>query len=308
MSTEVNTNQDATHGNENKNNNNGLKAGLVVLGLLLVGAVGYIVKLNGEVKEKTAEVTTALTEKQKVLADLEALKATYDTAIADNTALSEELKAEREKVEKLIAEVKQAKDNASSLAGFRSKYNDLKTKFDALQKENEELKLANENLSKAIDSTNVVLSEEREYTQTLLGQNEQLNKIVDEASKLTIHNLQTSAYKVKSSGKEIATEKARKADMLKIEFTIAENKVAKTGDKQYYVQVIDSKNNVLGDKQTVTFGDQTLTYSFITSVEYNNKSVKVSENLKGDNFEKGLYRVHIFDKNEMVASQNFTLK
>jgi hypothetical protein len=33
--------------------------------------------------------------------------------------------------------------------------------------------------------------------------------------------------------------------MLKISFTIAENQVAQSGTKAYYVQVIDSKNNVL---------------------------------------------------------------
>jgi hypothetical protein len=47
--------------------------------------------------------------------------------------------------------------------------------------------------------------------------------------------LKTAAYKLRSSGKQIETEKARKADVLKISFTINENKVAKQGDKTYYV-------------------------------------------------------------------------
>jgi hypothetical protein len=49
--------------------------------------------------------------------------------------------------------------------------------------------------------------------------------------------------------------------MFKISFTIAENQIAKSGDKVYYVQVIDSKNNVLGDKKIIDFGADTLTYS-----------------------------------------------
>src|SRR5690606_11573090 len=149
---------------------------------------------------------------------------------------------------------------------------------------------------------------EREYTQQLLGQNDELSKKVDVASKLIISDMKTGAYKVKNSGKEVATERARRADILKIEFTIAENKIAKTGDKNYYVQVIDGKNNVLGERQTVQFGEQSLTYSFISTIDYNNSKLKVSENLKGENFEKGLYHVYIFDGNELVASQSFTLK
>lgn len=290
------------------NSNKGLKTGVVVLALLLLGAIGYIVKLSSDVNETQSELTTEKSEKEAVIADLEALKATYDQAIAENTGLSEELKAEREKVVQLLEEVKKEKANASSLAGFRNRYQELEAKFNALAQENEFLKLENVGLTQTIDSTNTVLLEEREYTQTLLGQNEELSKIVDEASKLSILNLKTGAYKVRSSGKEVSTEKAKRADILKIGFTVAENKVAKTGDKSYYVQVIDGKMNVLGERQTVTFGDQTLTYSFIATVDYKNSTVDVEQNLKGDDFEKGLYHVHIFDENQLVASKSFTLK
>jgi flagellar basal body rod protein FlgB len=135
-----------------------------------------------------------------------------------------------------------------------------------------------------------------------------LSKTVEIAQKLTISNLKTAAYKLRSSGKQIETDKARKADILKISFTIAENKVAKQGDKTYYIQVIDSKNNVLGEKQTENFGDNSLTYSFQTTVKYENKSVNVSQDLAGKSFEKGTYFVNVFDKGELVSKSSFSLR
>lgn len=291
-----------------KKTNKNLKAVIVVLALLFLGAVGYIFKLSNDVKQTNTELTQTLSEKDSIIADLEALKVTYDQAIAENTELSDELKEERAKVVKLIEEVKQAKATSSSLGNYKKRYQELEGKFNALIRENEELKLANEGLTQVIDSTSVILVEEREYSQKLLGQNEELSKIVDEASKLAIQNLKTSAYKVRNSGKEVETEKARRADILKIQFTIAENKVAKQGDRNYYVQVIDSKMNVLGEKKTVEFGEQSLTYSFVSTVDFKNSTVNVSENIPGDNFEKGLYHVHIFDGNQLLASQSFTLK
>lgn len=290
------------------NSNKGLRAGVVILSLLLLGAIGYIVKLSSDVQETNSELSQAVSEKETVIADLEALKITYDQAIADNTSLSEELKEEREKVVQLLEEVKKEKANAASLGNYRQRYQQLESRMNALIQENEQLKQDNLGLVQMVDSTNTMLIEEREYSQTLLGQNEELSRIVDEASKLSILNLKTSAYKVKNSGKEVETQRARRADILKIQFTIAENKVAKTGDKSYYVQVIDSKMNVLGDRKTVDFDQQSLTYSFETTVNYNNSTVGVSENLEGDSFEKGLYHVHIFDADELVASQSFTLK
>jgi hypothetical protein len=135
-----------------------------------------------------------------------------------------------------------------------------------------------------------------------------LSKTVEKGSKLTVLNTKTAAYKLRSSGKQIETERASRADILKISFTIAENQIAKSGDKTYYVQVIDSKNNVLGEKQTESFGDKTLTYSFASTVTYQNKTVDVVEDLPGKNFEKGTYFINIFDKGELVSKTSFSLK
>ncbi len=290
------------------NSNKGLRAGVVILSLLLLGAIGYIVKLSSDVQDTKSELSTTVSEKDAVIADLEALKITYDQAIADNTSLSDELKEEREKVVQLLEEVKKEKATAASLGNYRQRYQQLESRMSALMQENEQLKEDNFGLVQVVDSTNTMLIEEREYNQTLLGQNEELSRIVDEASQLSILNLNTGAYRVRNSGKEVETQRARRADILKVQFTIAENKIAKTGDKNYYVQVIDSKMNVLGDRKTVNFDDQSLTYSFETTVNYNNSMVNVSENLEGDEFEKGLYHVHIFDDDRLMASQSFTLK
>jgi len=233
------------------------------------------------------------------------LKATYDAAIAENTSMSDELVKERDKVVKLMEELDKTQGDVSK---YKSQYNKLEKNMKVLIAENETLKKDNQTLTTQRDSTVVVLGESQKYNQVLVGQNEELSKTVEKGSKLTILNMKTSAYKIKSSGKQIETDKAGRADVLKISFTIAENQIAKSGDKEYYVQVIDSKNNVLGDKQTATFGDNTLTYSFISKVKYENKTVQVSEDLKGKDFAKGSYFVNVFDKNELVSKTSFTLK
>ena len=96
--------------------------------------------------------------------------------------------------------------------------------------------------------------------------------------------------------------------MLRISFTIAGNEIAQSGDKTYYVQVIDSKNNVLGQKKSENFDGNELTYSFTSTVKYENKTVQVSENLPGKDFAKGTYFVNVFDKGELVSKSSFVLK
>ncbi|HCQ12386.1 hypothetical protein [Flavobacterium sp.] len=293
---------------ENQKSNSSLKVVIAVLSLLLLGSLFYIYKLTTDTSNLETVVKSEKTEKENVLKDLEELKTTYDAAIAENTSMSDELIAEREKVVNLITQLEKSKGTVAELSKYRSQYNTLQVKMNSLMQEVEVLKKENQTLTTNLDSTKVVLEDTKNYTKTLVGQNEELTKTVEKASKLTISNLKTSAYKKRSSGKEIATEKASRADVLKVSFTIAENAVAKTGDKQYYVQVIDSKNNVLGDKATATFGENSLTYSFITTVNYENKSVQVTENLPGKDFAKGTYFVNVFDKNELVSKTSFTLK
>lgn len=293
---------------ENQKSNSSLKAIILVLSLLLLGSLFYIFKLTTDTKELQTVVVNTKTEKENVLKDLQELKATYDAAIAENTSMSDELITEREKVVGLMAQLEKSKGDVASMKKYKEQFNALQAKMTTLMQEVEVLKKENTKLTTNLDSTKVVLADSKNYNQVLVGQNEELAKTVEKGSKLSVLNLKTGAYKLRSSGKQIETDKASRVDILKISFTIAENSIAKSGDKVYYVQVIDSKSNVMGDKATVNFGDKSLTYSFTTSVKYENKTVQVSQDLPGKNFEKGTYFVNVFDKTELVSKSSFTLR
>ena len=294
--------------NQEQKNNSNLKAIIAILAVLLVGSLVYIFKVTSDAKEQQTVLTTTTSEKEAVMKDLVDLKATYDAAIAENTSMSDELIAEREKVVNLMADLEKSKGDASSMAKYKNQYFALENKMKGMMKEIEVLKKDNAILTTQRDSTVVVLGEAKKYNEVLVGQNEELAKTVEVASKLSVLNLKTAAYKLRSSGKQIETDKASRADILKISFTIAENKVAKSGDKTYYVQVIDSKNNVLGDKKTESFDGNSLSYSFLTTVKFENKTVNVSQDLPGKNFEKGNYFVNVFDNGELVSKSSFSLK
>ena len=293
---------------ENQQSSSSLKTIIAILAILLVGSLVYIFKITSDAKVVQTELTKTVSEKEGVMKDLQDLKTTYDAAISENTAMSEELIKEREKVLILMEDLKKSKGDVASLSKYKTQFLKLQGNMKVLLAENEGLKKQNTTLTTQRDSTVVVLGESKKANEVLVVKNEDLSKTVELGSKLTVLNMKTSAYKMRSSGKQIATERAGRADVLKISFTIAENKIAKTGDKNYYVQVIDSKSNVLGDKKTETFGDKSLTYSFVTNVKYANKTVDVSEDLPGKDFAKGAYFVNVFDKDELVSKTSFTLK
>nr|WP_314866291.1 hypothetical protein [uncultured Flavobacterium sp.] len=290
---------------ENQKSNSNLKAVVIVLLLLLLGSLGYIFKMSTDAETVRTELKTTLTEKESVMKDLQELKATYDAAIAENTTMSEELIKERDKVVALMEDLKKSNGDVSK---FKSQLTSLQNNMKILIAENDNLKKQNVTLTTQRDSTRVVLVESKKANEALTVQNSDLAKTVEKGSVLTVFNTKGAAYKVRSSGKQIETEKANRADVLKVSFTIAENKIAKSGTKTYYVQVIDSENNVVGDKKTESFGAKSLTYSFTTNVKYENKTVDVSEDLAGKKFAKGTYFVNVFDKDELVSKTSFSLR
>jgi outer membrane murein-binding lipoprotein Lpp len=292
---------------ENKQNNSGLKAAVVILALLLLGSIGYIFKMSSD---NTKQVTELTSEKDQLSNDLKARIAELDLAISENTALKADFEAQKEEMTNLLAELEKSKGDRASLENYKASYLKLKREMDNLLAENKLLKEQNVALTSSLDSTNVVLEDTKRYADTLLTQNDNLTKTVEKGSTLAVLNLNVLAVKERSSGKQIETDKASRADKLKVSFLIAENQIAKSGDRNYYVQIIDSKSNILGDKETVAMGgDLTLTYTFITKVKYENKTVQVNEEVKGKDFAAGTYFVNVFNqKGEMVSKTSFSLR
>jgi hypothetical protein len=287
--------------------NKGLKAVIVVILLLLVGSLGYIFKLSNDLSLKKIEVTTVVSEKEKVIADLNALKVTYDAAIMENTSISDQLIAERDKVVLLMEEVKKSKGGGEILTRFKQKYAELEEVKKAMLLQVEELTQKNSKLASQRDSTITVLDVEKLTNQTLQGQNIEMNKKIQSAAKISIMTPKGTAYTVKSSGKK-ETDKASKTDEIKISYMIPENKLAKEGVREFYIQVIDGANNVLGEKASITFDGKILVYSMLSSVNFTNSTIQKNELIQGKDFPKGNYTINIYDKFELLNSSMFILK
>ena len=82
---------------ENQKSNSNLKAVIAILAVLLVGSLVYIFKMTSDAKAMQTVITSTKSDKESVMKDLEELKSRYDAAIAENTSMSDELIAEREK-------------------------------------------------------------------------------------------------------------------------------------------------------------------------------------------------------------------
>ncbi|MDK2771999.1 MAG: hypothetical protein KYX68_07205 [Flavobacterium sp.] len=185
---------------ENKQNNSGLKAAVVVLALLFLGSLGYIFKMNSDNKKQVTELTT---EKTSLENEIKAKIAELESMSNENNALKSDIDAQKAEMEKLLGELQKAKDDSASMRKYQGLYAKLNREFENLKAENELLKQQNVTLKSNLDSTNVVLDDAKRFNDTLVMQNDNLTKTVEKGSKLSVLNLNVLAVKERSSGKQI---------------------------------------------------------------------------------------------------------
>ncbi len=286
----------------------GLKVALVIAIALFIGTAVYTSSLYQDKQETEQQLTS---EKNDVMENLNAMKAKYDLALSESEVTNQNLVEARERIQGLIDSLKTSETNVKSLWRYKQKYLALQEEMDVLLAENDRLKVENMQLATTLDSTKVQLEEGRMFNDSLVIQNTALAEVMENAAVLTTANLKGFGVIERSNGKLIPTERARRSDKIRVCYTVAKNKLVQSGDKELYVQVIDPKNNILGLNQQVSFGDQSLNYSVISKFNYENKNLDVCEFVKnntGEDFEKGRYKVNVFNGKELVSNSEFTLK
>lgn len=284
---------------QNKSGSKSLKIVILMLAFTMIGSLFYIYKVSDRSKNM---IISLREEKSNILKDLEKSKLFLDQMMTTNKSLSKKLSLEQEKVKKLILDLKTQKVTEKTIVVYKQSATNVDDRIKVLLNEIAIYK-------KRIDSTNVVLSNERTKNDTLVVSNKTLSKKVNDASKLYFYNLKTSSYKIKGSGKQIETNKASRIDMLKINFTIAENNLAKPATKEFYIQIIDGKNNVIGaNKGIQNFASGTLNYSTTFKLQYENKTINAEAEIPVSNLEKGAFYVNVFDKSKLVLKTTLTLE
>lgn len=290
-----------------KTTNFSQKIALVIISFLFAGSIAYNFKQSEKTKEilKIVEVTPK--EKLKIIDQLESLKVSYTDAIDEKTTISNQLIIEKNKADDLIEKLKVTTNNNVQLLEYKKLYLQLSEKMKVLLKEVAELKNQNSTLTVERDDVQKKLEIAVSENDDLLHKNDELNKTVLTASKLVIINLKATAFKVSSQGKQTETNRAKKANVIKINFSLTENKVVKSGDKVFFIQIMDAKSDVLGDKKIINYRNSNLTYTASKILNYKNETVSTFLDVPVDRLNSGTYFVNVFYRGDLISKTSVDL-
>ena len=210
---------------------------------LLMGSNIITVWLYWQEKNKAAEqiVVTekVLVEKNTIQSDLLSLQKEYDNLKTSDVALQKEIDEKKAYIEQLLKEAQKHKGDAYIISKLKKETETLRLimigyvhTIDSLGQLNQTLRVEKENVIKELDT-------EKEKITGLNKEKDELKATIQKGSILSCFNIKAVAVKLKSGGKkESIVDKAKRADKIKVSFTLSENKIAKAGEKTVYVRII----------------------------------------------------------------------
>lgn len=298
---------------------------LIVLIGILAGVSGYLfIELNKQ-KEINAKL---LVEREKVKKDiddyrlqLELLTAKYDSLILVHEGLRSELEEERTKVIRLMVEYDALKSSgAVPGSGFgnpnlRARLEDLQQRYDDNETIIKELRAKNQELTAENFKNSRKVEELTVENVRLAEDNTKLSKIADVAKRLKTYEIYADAVRLTNSGRrERSTDRIRRADRIRVCFTVLENTIADKGEKTIYLVIKTPNGNTLteGDRSRITLlSGEEIAYSVKKDIFYDNKHMQLCMNWDvkdKDQLSPGTYKIELFAEGVLIGKESFDLR
>jgi len=297
---------------QNKPKKSGAKAGLIVIIILLLGAIGIVgwmyydtdTKLDASMK-KGEDLKAS---RDSMISKLDSLEVVLEKIVFERDSVSDELLAKLKQVKDLKSSLWSAKNaNKKELeeykrlvAGLRESLRLKYMEIDTLRNINDSLRFTTEQLSSNLETLRI---SEQEKAQLL----DELNAKMEKASILKAVNLVALPLNSKSK----PNYKAKKIEKIKTVFFLAENHVIDPGTKSVFMRITRGDGVVLAESTDNTFeydGEEIL-YSAARDIEYDNQDTKVELYYKAhDDIISGSYNITLFVEGKEIGKTSFELK
>ena len=282
---------------------------LAIIFAALIGGLIYLYKNLDEQKQENREMQElAELDKKEMENEYQQFAAQYSemkTQI-NNDSIIEQLSAEQEKTQRLLAELKRVKANdAREITRLKKELATVRDVLRSYVLEIDSLNRLNQNL---VEENSRVKAQFEEATNKIAGLNtekQSLSEKVAIAAQLDAIAINMTAKNKR--GKK--TEDMNKCKVVQVDFALAKNVTASSGMKNVYVRITTPTGSVLGEGGTFNYENRTLEYSMKKSVEYGGQETPVSlfwnvnQAMSG-----GTYRVSIFADGHMIGSKSFSFK
>jgi hypothetical protein len=241
-------------------------------------------------------------DKEQVVFDLEKMRFSYDTLNVENSMMLAEISAQRDKIDGLITSVKngnwelgKAKKEAATLRVIMKGYIVTIDSINQLNQVLTEENTAMRDRVKEVQGRNEKLEERQEN----------MEEIIEVGRILQCTEINVVGIRVLSSGRQRETTRADRVEMIKVCFTLLENKISEPGNKVLNLRITDLEGTVL-------LSNDDGPYSATRNIDYSNDRLDAcvfySVNLETSALISGEYTVEILEQETPIGSSILILR
>jgi len=228
----------------------------------------------------------------------------------NNDSLEQKLEDQRLKMQRLVEELRQTKaQDARKISSLRKELESVRkvlryyvAQVDSLNRVNEQLQAENRQIRS--DMAGV-----QRQNQEVRQQNQQLTQKVTIAAQLSATGITVIALDKKDK-----VEKKQRIDKLvkfQVNFTIAANVTAETGDKDIYLRLLRPNEEVLTNAQSGKFRYENamIDYSARKTIEFGGQETPVTIYYKrAESLEPGTYTAELYADGSLIGRGSITLR
>lgn len=292
--------------NQKKNSNRTL-IWIIVLLVIALGISGYFLT------QSSSDVTNLEIEKEALLFDLKELRRMNSELESTNDSVDAYIVSQDLKYAQMIDSISNLQQaDAQALSRIRDQVFRYKRQNRELAATVDSLNLANKRLSREKEEVEMNLAQEMARTENLSQTNRMLQKDVEMGKLLQLTTMNAGAYRVRNSGAESETQRARRADRVKGCFRIGKNMIADKGEKLVYMRVTTPEGRVIsdgaGEDKSFDFNGNPMLFSAKQSIWFEGEPMEMCMFVDNtEDFETGEYTVEIFTDGYKLGEGKFSL-
>ena len=273
---------------------------------LACAVLGYqLYERTGDVERGESDLVALSLEKDHVLFDLEKLRFSYDTLNTENALIIAEIADQRAQIDGLVQQVRngnwslsRAKKEAETLRTIMKGY---VATIDSLNQLN--LALIDEN-----DQMRARVEEVQERNANLVVRQQNMEDIISTGQTLQAAESSASGIRLLSNGKQRESNRAARADMIRVCFTLLENKIATPGNKTLHLQVITEGGAILSGSQTESTSDSQVAISATRQLDYANERLEACVFFMPiEPLSEGIYAISILEGSVKIGEAQLVL-
>lgn len=291
------------------NSNSRLLLGLITVMVILTGWLLYDwTQLRSQNQTLKAEIEEVSSEKANVKTELADLLVEYEGMKTSNDTLNAQLAEERQKIESLLEEVKKVKSsNAYQIARYKKETKTLRKIMRSFVQQIDSLNTLNKKLTAKVEKTESKYRNVVKQREELASKSDSLSTQVELASTLKADAISTQTLNDRGN----TTSRARKAAKIEVCFTLRDNAVAETGDKNIHIRISAPGGAILTNRHMGFFmvNGKEIAYSSSRKVTYNGKQTKACLYFDTETeLTKGSYAVDLFEDGKVIGKTTFKLR